>query len=100
MTRLGHGGLKLARDWVAPGDIVGSALNRLRAAYPSVATRVAVLPLGATEDRVVGALDLERALIGGDLRGSSMSTLGPLAELTLSRLSVDKAFLGADGVVA
>jgi DeoR/GlpR family transcriptional regulator of sugar metabolism len=37
---------------------------------------------------------------GGDLRGSSMSTLGPLAELTLSRLSVDKAFLGADGVVA
>jgi len=39
-------------------------------------------------------------LIGGDLRGSSMSTLGPLAELSLSRLSVDKAFLGADGVVA
>ncbi|MEG0966207.1 MAG: sensor histidine kinase KdpD [Pseudomonas sp.] len=30
MTRLGHGGLKLARDWVAPTDIVGSALNRLR----------------------------------------------------------------------
>ncbi|PWB30731.1 histidine kinase [Pseudomonas sp. SDI] len=30
MTRLGHGGLKLARDWVAPSDIVGSALNRLR----------------------------------------------------------------------
>ena len=39
-------------------------------------------------------------MIGGDVRGSSMSTLGPLAELTLSRLSVDKAFLGADGVVA
>ena len=31
MTRLGHGGLKLARDWVAPADIVGSAVNRLRA---------------------------------------------------------------------
>lgn len=30
MTRLGHGGLKLARDWVAATDIVGSALNRLR----------------------------------------------------------------------
>lgn len=30
MTRLGHGGLKLARDWVAPGDIVASALQRLR----------------------------------------------------------------------
>ncbi|MEK1905817.1 MAG: sensor histidine kinase KdpD [Pseudomonas sp.] len=30
MTRLGHGGLKLARDWVAPADIVASALQRLR----------------------------------------------------------------------
>ncbi|GGJ87845.1 sensor histidine kinase [Pseudomonas matsuisoli] len=30
MTRLGHGGLKLARDWAAPGDIVSSALTRLR----------------------------------------------------------------------
>jgi DeoR/GlpR family transcriptional regulator of sugar metabolism len=39
-------------------------------------------------------------MIGGDLRASSMSTLGPLAELVLSRLSVDLAFLGADGVAA
>ncbi|KQR74150.1 DeoR family transcriptional regulator [Burkholderia sp. Leaf177] len=39
-------------------------------------------------------------LIGGDLRATSMSTLGPLAELVLSRLSVDVAFLGADGVAA
>lgn len=30
MTRLGHGGLKLERDWVAPADIVASALQRLR----------------------------------------------------------------------
>ena len=30
MTRLGHGALKLARDWVAPGDIVASAMGRLR----------------------------------------------------------------------
>ncbi|MET1079879.1 MAG: sensor histidine kinase KdpD [Pseudomonas sp.] len=30
MTRLGHGSLKLARDWVAPADIVASALQRLR----------------------------------------------------------------------
>ncbi|MGC9159346.1 MAG: DeoR/GlpR family DNA-binding transcription regulator [Terracidiphilus sp.] len=43
---------------------------------------------------------LRLTLIGGDLRSSSMSTLGPLAELTLSRLSVDSAFLSADGVVA
>jgi DeoR/GlpR family transcriptional regulator of sugar metabolism len=43
---------------------------------------------------------VQLTLIGGDVRSSSMSTLGPLAELALSRLSVDRAFLGADGVVA
>ncbi len=30
MTRLGHGGLKLERDWVAPADIVASSLQRLQ----------------------------------------------------------------------
>jgi DeoR/GlpR family transcriptional regulator of sugar metabolism len=49
---------------------------------------------------LANAPGIRLTIIGGDLRGSSMSTLGPLAELTLSRLSVDKAFLGADGVVA
>lgn len=39
-------------------------------------------------------------LIGGDVRESSMSTFGPLAQLALSRVTFDKAFLGADGVVA
>lgn len=49
---------------------------------------------------LAGAPGVQVTLIGGELRSSSMSTLGPLAELALSRLSVDKAFLGADGVVA
>lgn len=51
----------------------------------------------------IGALasvDVPVTLIGGDLRPSSMSTLGPIAQLALTRVSVDKAFLGADGVVA
>lgn len=39
-------------------------------------------------------------LVGGDVRPTSLSTLGPLAEVALSRVSFDKAFLGADGVVA
>ncbi|WP_321939211.1 MULTISPECIES: DeoR/GlpR family DNA-binding transcription regulator [unclassified Paraburkholderia] len=38
-------------------------------------------------------------LIGGEVRESSMSTLGPIAQLALTRVTVDKAFLGADGVV-
>ncbi|HEU6456667.1 MAG TPA: sensor histidine kinase KdpD, partial [Roseateles sp.] len=48
MTRLGHGALKLARDWVSPADIVGSALSRLRAVLAplQVSTEVpAQLPL-------------------------------------------------------
>jgi DeoR/GlpR family transcriptional regulator of sugar metabolism len=49
---------------------------------------------------VLASSDIAVTLIGGDLRPSSMSTLGPIAQLALSRISVDKAFLGADGVVA
>ncbi|MBF0642436.1 sensor histidine kinase, partial [Pseudomonas protegens] len=61
MTRLGHGALKLARDWVAPGDIVGSALNRLRAVLAplQVATELpADLPL-----LYVHAALIEQALV-------------------------------------
>ena len=61
MTRLGHGALKLARDWVAPGDIVGSAMNRLRAVLASlqVSTDVpAQLPL-----LYVHAALIEQALV-------------------------------------
>lgn len=48
MTRLGHGALKLARDWVAPADIVASALSRLRAVLAPLHVQVDVpgqLPL-------------------------------------------------------
>ncbi|MCK9813945.1 sensor histidine kinase KdpD [Pseudomonas sp. MAFF 302046] len=61
MTRLGHGALKLARDWVAPGDIVGSALGHLRAVLAPlhVTTEVpAALPL-----LYVHAALIEQALV-------------------------------------
>jgi len=61
MTRLGHGALKLARDWVSPADIVGSALNRLRAVLAplQVSTEVpAELPL-----LFVHAALIEQALV-------------------------------------
>jgi two-component system sensor histidine kinase KdpD len=48
MTRLGHGDLKLSRDWVAPGDIVASALQRLRPVLAPLQVRTALqadLPL-------------------------------------------------------
>ncbi|MBC2692539.1 sensor histidine kinase [Pseudomonas kielensis] len=61
MTRLGHGALKLARDWVSPADIVGSALNRLRAVLAPLQVAVEVpaeLPL-----LFVHAALIEQALV-------------------------------------
>ncbi|MDP3846642.1 MAG: sensor histidine kinase KdpD [Pseudomonas sp.] len=61
MTRLGHGGLALARDWVAPGDIVASAVQRLRPVLADLQLEVqlpAQLPLLYAH----GAL-IEQALI-------------------------------------
>ncbi len=36
MTRLGHGTLKIERDWVSLGDIVGSVVNRMKRYFPEV----------------------------------------------------------------
>lgn len=36
MTRLGHGKLKIDRDWVSVDDIIGAALGRLRRYFPEV----------------------------------------------------------------
>ncbi|WP_460139893.1 DUF4118 domain-containing protein [Pseudomonas sp. S2_E01] len=61
MTRLGHGALKLARDWVAPADIVGSSLSRLRAVLAPLQVSVDVpaqLPL-----LYVHAALIEQALV-------------------------------------
>lgn len=49
---------------------------------------------------LTGLPGIRVTLVGGDVRPSSMGTLGPLAQMALSRISVDRAFLGADGVVA
>lgn len=55
---------------------------------------VAVLPdLASLEDSKV-------TLLGGDLRSTSMTTYGVAAQAALERLSVDKLFLSADGLVA
>ncbi|MCI8212925.1 histidine kinase [Pseudomonas sp. S25] len=61
MTRLGHGALKLARDWVSPGDIVGSALNRLRAVM--VPLQVTTFLPGELPLLYVHAALIEQALV-------------------------------------
>jgi len=61
MTRLGHGGLKLARDWVAPADIVASATQRLRPVLSALRLEIHVpqqLPL-----LYVHAALIEQALV-------------------------------------
>jgi DeoR/GlpR family transcriptional regulator of sugar metabolism len=44
--------------------------------------------------------DGQVTLLGGELRVGSMSSVGPAAMAALARLSADKVFLSADGVVA
>lgn len=61
MTRLGHGGLKLERDWVAPADIVASSLQRLQSVLAPLRLEIALpdeLPL-----LYVHAALIEQALV-------------------------------------
>ncbi len=55
MTRLGHGGLKLARDWVAPADIAASAVQRLRPGAGAAAAGTAGAATAAVALRARGA---------------------------------------------
>jgi len=43
-------------------------------------------------------VNVDTIQLGGDLRKSSNSVVGPIAELTLSQFSCNKLFLGADGL--
>lgn len=61
MTRLGHGGLKLERDWVAPADVVASATQRMRTVLSALQLEIQVpqeLPL-----LYVHAALIEQALV-------------------------------------
>jgi DeoR/GlpR family transcriptional regulator of sugar metabolism len=46
------------------------------------------------------APQIELMVLGGAVRPTSMSTMGPLAMEAMRRMTADKVFLGADGVVA
>ncbi|WP_262297726.1 DeoR/GlpR family DNA-binding transcription regulator [Microvirga sesbaniae] len=46
------------------------------------------------------AAEIELTVLGGAVRPTSMSTVGPLAMEAMRRMTADKVFLGADGVVA
>jgi len=82
MTRLGHGALKLARDWVSPADIVGSSLNRLRAVLAPLQVTTEVppeLPL-----LYVHAALIEQALVNVLDNAARFSPPGGLIDIRLS----------------
>lgn len=72
------------------------ALGRLLAVRPLhvVTGNLPLVPLLANSP----LLDL--VVLAGAVRPISMGVIGPLAEQTLRRITVDKAFLGCDGLVA
>jgi DeoR family fructose operon transcriptional repressor len=60
----------------------------------AITNNLMILPALAEEDGIAVTV------LGGTLRKMSMGTVGALAELSLSRMTADKLFLGADGLVA
>ncbi|MBU2334277.1 MAG: sensor histidine kinase KdpD [Gammaproteobacteria bacterium] len=82
MTRLGHGGLKLIRDWVTPADIVASALQRLQrvlAGFQVVLRIPDRLPL-----LYVHAALIEQALVNVLENAARFSSPGGSVEVAIS----------------
>jgi DeoR family transcriptional regulator, fructose operon transcriptional repressor len=94
---------KAASAYIEDGDTVfldGGTTTAALARHLADRPTVRVVTNNLLVVAQLAAAGLAVTLIGGEVRSSSMSTLGPLAQVALARLSVDKAFLGADGVVA
>lgn len=88
---------------IADGDSVlldaGSTTGALAQLLPGRRLRVTTSNL-ALVPVLANAPDTTLTVLAGTVRPISMGVVGPLAEMVLRRLSFDKVFLGADGVVA
>ena len=82
MTRLGHGALKLARDWVAPSDIVASALARLRTVLAGLKVRMQIP--SDTPLLYVHAALIEQALVNVLENAARFSPLNGRIEIAAS----------------
>lgn len=94
---------RAALDLVEDGDTLILDAGSTVAAFGQLLTRrrlriitnnLALLPFLAE------APGLDLVVLGGTLRATSMSTVGPLALEAMRLMTADRAFLGADGVVA
>lgn len=92
-----------AAAMIDDGDSVlldaGSTVGALGRLLPQRKLRVVTgnLPLVPV---LANTPDIDLCVLAGTVRPISMGVIGPLAEMTLRRITVDKVFLGADGVVA
>jgi DeoR/GlpR family transcriptional regulator of sugar metabolism len=95
---------RLAATLVGAGDTAlldaGTTTGRL-AHHLRDREDIRVVTNGATAAlELLRAEGVELVWVGGTFRRISESTVGPLAEQVVRRISADQAFLGADGLVA
>lgn len=93
-----------ARAVVQPGEVLildaGTTTGALaRLLVGNAPLRVVTNGLGILQT-LADAPDLELVALGGTLRSLSGSFVGPQAEAAMRLMSGDRAFLGADGIVA
>ncbi|HTH16727.1 MAG TPA: DeoR/GlpR family DNA-binding transcription regulator [Magnetospirillum sp.] len=88
---------------IQDGDMVlldaGSTVGALGRLLPGRHVRVVTSNL-ALVPSLANVPNLNLMVLGGTVRPISMGVVGPFAEQALRRISADKVFLGADGVVA
>lgn len=93
---------RMAADVIRDGDSIlldsGSTVGALGLYLTNATVRVVTSNLPLVPVLVQRGIAV--TILGGDVRSISMGVVGSLAELVLRRLTVDKVFLGADGVVA
>ncbi len=94
MTRLGHGGLKLIRDWTTPADIIASALQRLHRVLADLRLEVLVpddLPLLYVHPALV-----EQALVNVLENAARFSTPQGRLQITVSTGAGTLRFIVSD----
>lgn len=98
-----HAIARRALELVADGDTVfldgGTTVGQLVPGLTSF-RNLTVITNSLTELPTLMQAPFTVIFLGGELRRPSQSTVGPLSEEALRRLSADHAFLGADGIVA
>lgn len=93
-----------ALAFVRPGDVLILDAGTTTGALARLLVRIAPLRVVTNGLGILQTLadppDIEVVALGGTLRSLSGSFVGPQAEAAMRRLSGDRAFLGADGIVA